>query len=144
MASPDEARAAIEAARGELREAIGAAGGNWRVAPAVSGDGESWSAEAVAKHVIGAEIFFATAVCEACGYEGPANPVGEDPTLEGAEEALAVWSQVGEAADSTIRYVTAEDLERTHERMGTVAEVMATWQGHIREHAGQIRQAGGA
>ena len=144
MASPDELRAGLEGARGELREAIGAAGGHWSVAPAASGDEESWSAAAAAKHVIGAEIFFATAVCDACGYEGPESPVGGDAAMGSAAEALAAWSQVVEAADSKIRYVTAADLERKHEQMGSVAEVMARWQGHIREHAGQIRQAGGA
>ena len=141
MTSPDEARAAVATARSEVRAAIEEVAGRWEVALAAEGE---WSAREASGHLLMAEIYFATAVCEACGYEGPANPVGTEPAIGSAAEALSAWSQVVDAADSKIKYVTVEDLERRHEEMGTVAEIMTKWAEHAREHAAQIRAAGGA
>ena len=68
MASPDEVRAAIKVGQEALADAIAAASDNWEKSPQ-SGEGEdAWSPRQVAEHVIPAEIYFANAVCAACGY----------------------------------------------------------------------------
>ena len=73
MATPDEARAAIDAAREDLNAAFLEAVGSWQKKPE-SGEGEdAWSPQEAAAHVLGAEIFFSRAVCKACGYDGPRN-----------------------------------------------------------------------
>lgn len=143
MATPVELRAAIAEARTALREAIGVAGANWERQPAGGEGEEAWSARQAAEHVIGTEHFFASAICEACGYDGPESPFGESgPTLLTPAEAQAALAQAIEATDAKIQHVTQGDLAHKHERMGSVAELMAFTAGHIRDHASQIVVAG--
>ena len=141
MASPDELRAAIKVGREALAEAIADSGDNWEKEPE-SGEGEdAWSPRQVAEHVIGAEIFFAGAVCEACGYDGPDNPFDGDLSLATPADATTALGQAIEAADTKIKYVTKEDLAQTHERMGNVESVMRFTAFHLLDHAFQLRNA---
>ncbi len=142
MPTPDETRADLGAARGDLATALrGSAAATWEQKPEAGEGEDAWSAREVAQHVIGAEIYFATAVCEACDYEGPTSPFDGRLQLETPEAAQAALEQAIEAADSKIRHVTEADLEKQHERMGAVAEVFETWIGHVRNHATQIEAA---
>ena len=140
MPTPDEARAAVAAARQDLSAAIDAAVGAWATKPA-SGDGEeAWSAKETAAHVLGAEIFFARAVCAACGYDGPANPIKDAP-LASPQEAQHALQMVIDAADSKMKHVSVEDMAKAHETMGTVEDIFGSWAGHVQGHADQIRAA---
>ena len=143
MPTPDEVRADVAAARDELAAALSAApAATWERAPA-SGEGEdAWSAREAAQHVIGAEMYFASAVCEACGYDGPESPFPGGLELASPEAASATLDQAAAAADSKMRHVTAGDLERSHERMGPLPAIFESWSGHLREHAAQIAAAG--
>ena len=109
-----------------------------------SGEGEdAWSAREAAQHVIGAELYYANAVCEACGYDGPESPFASGLELASPEAASAALAQATAAADSKIQHVSAGDLERSHERMGPLPDVFESWSGHLRDHAAQITAAGG-
>lgn len=141
MATPDELRSALAAARVELRAAIAAAASNWEQAPA-EGDGEeAWSARQTAEHAIAAEAYFTTAICEACGYPGVDRVSAAYPT---AEAAIDGHEGVAEMCDKKLRHVTEKDLEMKHERWGTVADLLALSAHHLRDHAAQITRAAGS
>ncbi|HJN93210.1 MAG TPA: DinB family protein [Dehalococcoidia bacterium] len=141
MATPDEVRAAIKVGREALVDAITGAADNWEKAPQ-EGDGEdAWSARQVAEHVIPAEVFFAGAVCKACGYAGPESPISGKPQFATAAEAQAALEQVVAAADSKIKYVSEEDLSHTHETMGSVESLMRMTAWHLLDHAMQMQTA---
>ncbi|GAB4331216.1 MAG: hypothetical protein Kow0010_16450 [Dehalococcoidia bacterium] len=140
MATPEELRAALAAARDELKAAIAAAAGNWEAQPP-EGEGEdAWSPRQVAEHVIAAEAYFTTAICEACGYPGVDRVAANYPA---ADDALAGHAAVIEMCDKKLRHVTEKDLEMKHERWGTVAGLLALSAHHLREHAAQLRRAAG-
>ena len=143
MPTPDEVRADVAAARAELASALAAAPSDaWERKPE-SGEGEdAWSAREAAQHVIGAEMYFASAVCEACGYDGPESPFADGLELASPEAASAALEQAAAAADSKVQHVTAGDLERSHERMGPLPAIFESWSGHLRDHAAQITAAG--
>jgi hypothetical protein len=141
MASPDEMRAAIKVGRETLGAAIAGSADNWERQPE-SGEGEdAWSPRQVAEHVIGAQLYFANAVCEACGYEGPESPFDGALSLATPADAQTALEQASEAAHAKIKYVTEEDLAHTHESMGTVEGVMASDAYHLLDHAFQLRNA---
>ncbi len=144
MPTPDEVRANLSAARDELAAALSAAPADtWERKPE-SGEGEdAWSAREAAQHVIGAELYYTNAVCEACGYDGPDSPFAGGLELASPAEAGAALTQAIAAADSKIQHVSAGDLERSHERMGPLPDVFESWTGHLRDHAAQITAAGG-
>ena len=144
MPTPDEVRADLGAARDALAAALSAApADSWERKPE-SGEGEdAWSAREAAQHVIGAELYYANAVCEACGYDGPESPFASGLELASPEAASAALAQATAAADSKIQHVSAGDLERSHERMGPLPDVFESWSGHLRDHAAQITAAGG-
>lgn len=144
MPTPDEIRADLAAARSELSAALSAASADtWERKPE-SGEGEdAWSAREAAQHVIGAELYYANAVCEACGYDGPDSPFEGGLELASPAAASAALDQAAAAADSKVQHVTAGDLERSHERMGPLPDVFESWSGHVRDHAAQITAAGG-
>lgn len=144
MPTPDEIRAELSAARNDLAAALSAASTDtWERKPE-SGEGEdAWSAREAAQHVIGAEIYYTNAVCDACGYDGPDSPFEGGLELASPEAAGAALDQAIAAADSKIQHVTAGDLEREHERMGPLPAVFESWTGHLRDHAAQITAAGG-
>lgn len=140
MPTPDEARARVAAARQDLSAAFEGAIGAWATKPA-GGDGEdAWSPQEAAAHVLGAEIFYARAVCKACGYDGPRNPIKGAP-LASPQEAQHALKLVTDAADAKMKHVSVADMAMAHESMGTVANVFATWAGHLQDHAAQIRSA---
>lgn len=144
MPTPDEIRADLGAARDALAAALSAAPADtWERKPE-SGEGEdAWSAREAAQHVIGAELYYTNAVCEACGYDGPDSPFAGGLELASPAAAGDALAQAIAAADSKIQYVTAGDLERSHERMGPLPDVFESWTGHLRDHAAQITAAGG-
>ena len=144
MPTPDEIRTELAAARGELAAALSAAPADtWERKPE-SGEGEdAWSAREAAQHVVGAELYYANSVCEACGYDGPDSPFAGGLELASPAEANAALVQAAAAADSKIQYISASDLEKQHERMGPLPEVFESWSGHLRDHAAQILAAGG-
>ena len=141
MASPDELRAAIKVGRENLATAIDGSADNWERQPE-SGEGEeAWSPRQVAEHVIGAQLYFANAGCEACGYDGPENPFDGPLSLTSPAGAQTALQQASEAADAKIKYVTDDDLAHTHESMGTVEGIMAMDAWHLLDHAYQVRSA---
>lgn len=140
MPTPDEARAAVDAAREDLNAAFLEAVGSWQTKPE-GGEGEdAWSPQEAAAHVLGAEIFFARAVCKACGYDGPANPI-KGALIATPQEAQHALELVSQASNAKMQHVTAADLAKEHESMGTVEQVFGVWEGHLRDHASQIRAA---
>ena len=141
MATPDEVRAAIKVGQEALADAIATASDNWEKSPQ-SGEGEdAWSPRQVAEHVIPAEIYFANAVCAACGYDGPENSITEDAKFATAAEAQAALEAVIAAANSKIKYVSEEDLSHAHDSMGNVENVMRITAWHSLDHAMQINAA---
>lgn len=144
MSQADELRAGISGARAALRVAIAAsaAHGNWETAKGTADDGEAgWSPRQVAEHVIPSEIMFAGAICGACGYEGPENPLSGTEFADPAD-ALAALDSVATAFDSKINYVQDEELGKAGDGEGLAGApvgalmAMATW--HIADHAAQI------
>jgi hypothetical protein len=67
MAKRKELRADIAEARAMLQRAIVESAENWESpGPGVEGE-EAWSARQAIEHCAGAEVFFASAISEACG-----------------------------------------------------------------------------
>lgn len=131
MASPDELRDRIEAARERFRAALRSAAARWDAAP---GPGE-WSPRQVAEHVVRAEVWFASKVCTSCGYPGrEAEPV----SLATPDEALRAFEEAAAWSAGRLKYVTPEDLARPDDRFGTVADVMTAAAAHLDEHAAQL------
>ena len=142
MASPDELRAAIKVGRETLAAAIADSADNWERQPESGEDEDAWSPRQVAEHVIGAQLYFANAVCEACGYDGAESPFDGALSLASPAEAQTALKQASEAAHAKIKYVTDEDLAHTHEGMGSVEGVMVFDAYHLLDHAFQLRNAG--
>lgn len=146
MATPDELRAGLAAARGDFQGALSTAGANWERKPAASegeGEGEeTWAARQVAEHVVKVELFFANLICTACGYDGPASPFGDaEIQLPSAAEARTAFDKAVAAADSKINYVTETDLAHKDPKDRTVAEILTMWGGHTKDHAAQVQAA---
>jgi hypothetical protein len=141
MATPDELREALAAGRAAMRAALDAASpAKWDLAPA-SGEGEeAWPARKAAEHAIGAEAFFTTAICTACGYPGVE---AERPSYGTPAEAIAGLDTMIELTNKKLKYVTREDLEKKHERMGTTESILQLAASHLEDHAVQIRSAAG-
>ncbi len=138
MATPDEMRAAIDAARDELRSAIKGAATFWEKKPA-TGEGEAaWSPRQAAEHVVAAHVWYANAVCVACGYPGPER---FQPAFATAEEAETGLARAVELSQGKLKHITDKDLLMKHERMGSVEQIMAGDAAHLRDHAAQIRAA---
>jgi hypothetical protein len=134
MLTPDELRAPIAAGRVKLEAAIRAASENWNSS---IGD-DDWSPKAAAEHVIPAEAFFASAVCDACGYPGIEM---ERSSYESADAALTALAAVSELSEGRLKYITPEDLENKHERLGSVVDILQQNAHHLVEHAEQIEAA---
>ncbi|MDE2639031.1 MAG: hypothetical protein OXI03_00445 [Chloroflexota bacterium] len=140
MPTPDEARAAVDAARSDFSAAIDEAIGGWQKKPDAAEGEEAWSAQETANHVLGAEIFFARSVCEAAGLEGPRNPI-KGAQISTPQEAQYALEAVTEAANAKVAAIGADDMSKPHEMMGTVEQAFTAWAGHLRDHAAQIRAA---
>jgi hypothetical protein len=133
MPSPDELRAALAAAREDFKSAVAEATARWDQAI-----GDEWSPRKAAEHVAGAEIYFATEVCKACGYPGLDTM---SPSFATANDGLIGFAEATAKSDGRLKYVSEKDLLMPHERMGSVADVMLMNVTHLREHAAQIRGA---
>ena len=134
MTTPDELRATLNEARDLIREAILGAEMGWRRSPA----GEEWSAQQTAEHVIQLEAFFTTEICKACGYPGLESVA---PDCASSTEAIDEFDAAVSRCNDKLKYLTQEDLAKTHERFGTVEELLGMNTTHLVEHAGQIRTA---
>ena len=138
MATPDELRADLAAAKQEFEEALKAAGEGWERKPA-SGEGEdAWSPRQAAEHCIGADVGYATAVCLACGYPGLERWQGSYAT---PEEALAGFGEARALSEGRLKYVTEKDLAMQNQRGYSVEQMIAANAQHFRDHAAQIRAA---
>ena len=137
MATPDELRATLAEARAAFREAIEEAEMGWRRGP---GDG-AWTAQEVAEHVIQIEAHITTMVCEASGYEGV--EVGT-PDCASSIEAVDEFDAIVNRCDAKLKYVTPEDLEKTHEMFENVEGIFEMNVAHLVEHTGQLLEAAGS
>ena len=146
MATRKELRAEIADARAMLQRAIVESAGNWETpGPGQEGE-EAWSARQAIEHCAGAEVFFASAISEACGY----------PPLELKRESFATagdaaehFSRAAAKADGILQHVTDEDLAKKvdeDKRLGgmTVEQIMALSAHHARDHANQALTAASA
>jgi hypothetical protein len=141
MATPQEMRDAVNAARAEAGQAIGECSNKWEVKPS-SGEGEdAWSPMDVARHIIGADWFFTSNIAQACGAK-PLDRPEIDVSTPGA--AFASFERIGAADDKILAYVSAGDLSKTWEsRLGTqsVEVMLGTLASHCRDHIAQLRAA---
>ncbi len=141
MATPDELREQLAAARAEFRSALEQVGDAWEKQPAGGGEGEeSWSPRQAAEHAIGTETFFATAVCKACGYPGVDKVDTNYPT---AQDALKAFDEVVEMCNKKLKHISEGDLQQTHERFGKVEDLLNMNINHMREHAAQMKETAG-
>lgn len=143
MPTADELRSGIAGGRAALRLAIQAAEGNWETAKGAAEDGEAgWSPRQTAEHVIPSEMMFANMICAACGYDGPENPLGENPQFATAAEAVAALDAAVAACDSKIKYVQDDELGKSAGGEGfgaaPVAFLMHAAVWHLTDHAAQI------
>ena len=143
MATADELRASVAAARTVLRTAITAAADNWETPKGTAADGEAgWSPRQAAEHVIPSELMFTSAICEACGYDGPENPLTGEPSFATAADALAALDAVIAAADSRVDYVQDEELGKEAPAFGfdavSVAWLMEMDVWHLADHSAQM------
>ncbi len=150
MPTPDELRAEIAVARDEMRTALAGATDSWTTQAE-----DGWSPKEIAAHASGAEIGFATMVCEACGYPGPESPFDMEGAGPGAyapalvqdslASALETFDQAVDLADAKVRQIQAHELEQkvAVEALGDVGNVLAFWPTHLRDHAAQIRATSG-
>ena len=140
MASPKELRQAIVEARADLQAAFHDAHDAWEKKPAGAQEGEdAWSPRQVAEHVIGAEVFFASGISQACGA-----PKLDRPPIDVSTPAAAAASltRCGAIADNVLRHVSEGDLAKTTQmRQGemSVEQMMALVARHGHGHAEQIR-----
>ena len=138
MASPDELRAKIDQSREAFRGALGAAAGAWETKPA-SGEGEAaWSPREVAEHAIPSEVFFATKVCEACGYPGLTWEGAR--SFDSAEAAIEAFDAAIAMSNGRLKYVTDADLPKKKDETSRSAEEylgINAW--HMNDHAAQLR-----
>ena len=143
MPTADELRASVAAARAVLRTAITAAADNWETPKGVADDGEAgWSPRQAAEHAVPSEMMFADAICAACGYDGPENPLGDAPSFASAAEALAALDAVTAAADSKVDYVQDAELGKETAAFGfdavSVAWLMEMDVWHLADHSAQM------
>jgi hypothetical protein len=140
--SPKELRQAITDARAELQAALHSAHEKWEVQPP-HGEGEdAWSPRQVAEHAVGAEIYFASAISQACG--APKLEL-QKPDVATPAAAAASLTRFSAVCDNILRHVSDADLAKTFEvgRMGetSVQRMMEILAHHARDHANQILTA---
>jgi hypothetical protein len=161
MATVDELRAAIEAGRGVLAEAIESAAAPWEESllapePAMSRGatpGEPWSLRQVAEHAIGSEYYYTGMLADALQREPAAATA---LSLESAGEALRALDQAAQSSDAALSSVTKRDLPKPasvrdgqidYMRMRgvsaskTVEGLLQLFACHLEDHAQQIRSA---
>lgn len=141
MSNPDELRAEIAAARQDFQSALETVGDAWETKPTGDVDGEdAWAPRQVAEHAIGADLYFASEICSACGYPGLELA---RLSLATPAEALTAFADASTRSDGALKRVSEADLAKSHKSMGSVADVMSLVAGHLREHAAQINAIAG-
>ncbi len=143
MPTPDELRAAIAENRAAFRAALEGAAAAWEVAPA-SGEGEAaWSPRQVAEHAIPVEVYFASSVCDACGYPGVKWEGSK--SFATATEAVEAFDAAIALANGRLKYVTETDLpkKKDDEKARTAQQWMELSAYHMLDHANQLRAAAG-
>ena len=143
MASADELRKHFAVAGGALRTALEGADQTWERRPNNDAEGEeAWSARQAAEHVVSSVVYFASTACQSSGYPKLESPFPSRelsfPTAATAAEAL---DQAIAVATPAIGQITDQDLAASHERMGTVENVLTVLVTHLRDHAAQIQSA---
>jgi hypothetical protein len=137
MPTPDGLRAGIASARQDFQSALEGAGASWETKPASGAEGEeSWTPRQVAEHAIGADVYFASEICSACGYPGLELSRLSLPT---PADALTAFAEASAKSDGRLKYVSENDLTMKHEKLGLVSDIMAMSVSHLRDHAAQIR-----
>ena len=145
MAKPKELRADIGEARALLQRAIVESAGSWETpGPGQEGE-EAWSARQAIEHCAGAEVFFASAISDACGY--PPLELNRE-SFASAADAAEQFSRAAAKADGVLQHVTDDDLAKQVEegkRLGgmSVEQIMALAAHHARDHAQQALTAAG-
>jgi hypothetical protein len=132
MATPDELRAAIAAARIDFVAALESAGDRW---DRPSGDPGRTNRQ-VAEHAAQGEIYLASEVCSACGYPGLDRWEASYPTVA---DAVAGFGEAAKKSDGRLKYVSDNDLTMVHQHWGTVAGIMEYNITHLKEHGDQLR-----
>lgn len=140
MATPDELRTAIAEGRAVFRETLANFAGDWERKPEAGEGEDAWSPRQAAQHAIGAEAYFTTSICKACGYPGVEFP---RPDYATPADALRAFEEVVELTNKKLKYVTDTDLAHKDERFGTVEDLMKVNAQHLHDHAAQIRSAPG-
>ena len=141
MASPKELRAALVEARADLQAAFHEAHDAWERRPQGGEGEEAWSPRQVAEHVIGAELYFASNIAQACG--APALELSR-PDCSTPAMAAASLTRNAATADNILRHVTEGDLTKSRRlRTGeaTVEQMLQRMASHAHDHANQIRAA---
>ncbi len=141
MTTPKELRQAIVEARAGLQAAFHDAHGAWERKPQGDEGEDAWSPRRVAEHVVGAEVFFASGISQACGAPAVGRPEYDVSTPAAAAASL---TRLGAIADNVLRHVTDADLAKTHVlRVGemSVEQMMTVLASHAHDHANQIREA---
>ena len=140
MASIEELRAMLDAARDDLSAAIMVADAVWEQSPPdadENDDEEHWSPRKVAEHVIGSEFYYAGRLASGLGQPEPQRPEFQfaDPAeaLAGLATAVATLSPI-------YATITAIDLAR-EAGSGTVEALWDFVAHHCDDHAQQIRAA---
>jgi hypothetical protein len=122
MSASDELREQILEARDAFRSALAAAPWSDAVAGVV--------AEAAKQ-----ELWYASAVCAACGYPGLEIPeyafANAEAAQEGYEAAVA-------KAQGRIKYVQDPELEKPYEKTGDVAGLLREYAQTVRAEAAQL------
>jgi hypothetical protein len=139
--SPRELRAAVVEGRAALQAVLHEAHHAWEKQPPHAEGAEVWSPRQVAQHVIGAELYFASGISQACG--APAIEM-QRPDVSSPAAAAASLTRYAATCDNVLRHVSEGDLAKTHTmRQGelTVQRMMEILASHLHDHAGQIRAA---
>lgn len=142
MATPKELRANISEARAQFLEALHDVHGTWETKPQGTADGENaWSPQQVAQHVAGADWFFTNEICLACGAPAVARP-GLDASTPAKTAGTIARNAV--KYEDLMRHVSEGDLAKQIGSEGplkgaTVEAALATWAGHLNDHAAQMR-----
>ncbi|HLZ71213.1 MAG TPA: DinB family protein [Dehalococcoidia bacterium] len=142
MTSLRELRAAILENRAQLQAALHGAAARWETTPPANSGDEAWSPRQVAEHMIGAEWYFTNNIAQACGA-----PAMERPALDVSSPAAAAATvtRVGATCDNILRHVSEQDLAkgRAIGQFGTqtVEWMLATMDGHSRDHLQQLKAA---
>jgi hypothetical protein len=140
MPTPDELRADIAAARADFQSALEGASASWEKAPAPGAEGEdAWSPRQAAEHAIGADLYFASEVCGACGYPGLEL---SRLSLATPAEAITAFAEASAKSDGRLKYAADNDLSMQHKRIGRAADDTELSPRPPRAHAAQIRAAG--